>query len=510
MRRFLRGVAGVCALASCAQDRPFPTQTPVFDADVAPILTARCATCHGEPSPAAGWSVTSFLRAIGCVMPSGAPATLPAGGSAPILAALDTSPHQDLLSKPERTALAEWVSRATPQFRNGVHDPGVADPRSSSFHGALLRSTRWAVMLDPQNPDACGRCHDGAPTRPAQVTYPAPGAPACTSCHDQPGGALACSTCHGSGSLAYPPRDPCFFPRDAPNAGAHAAHVEPSADLPGGLACATCHPVPGDPVIGGFHGNGSVEIIFDSRVVGADGSYDRVTQTCAVSCHDRGGARPRLRWSETTPVGCGDCHGSPPNGHFPGACNRCHQEANAAGTALTGGPLHLNGEVDLGDGSGRCGACHGKGDSPWPGTGAHPAHQNPTLTVSLDCTNCHIVPSTVLDPVHLDGTVHVIFAGLAVARGSSPSWGGASCADVACHGAHLPDPAAVPAWGDPTGGQGACGACHGIPPSAHTPSIDCSRADCHGSEVTNGADGAPSITPQGKALHIDGIIESAR
>jgi predicted CxxxxCH...CXXCH cytochrome family protein len=180
------------------------------------------------------------------------------------------------------------------------------------------------------------------------------------------------------------------------------------------------------------------------------------------------------------------------------------------GTALTGGSLHLNGRVDLGNGSGQCGACHGTGDSPWPMTAAHPAHQNATLTVPLDCTNCHVVPSTILDPAHLDGTAHVTFSGLAVARGSTPTWDGARCADVACHGANLPDPAAIPAWNDTSGGQAACGACHGIPPSAHTPSTDCNRADCHGSEVTLDVHGAPSITTAGKTLHIDGTIESAR
>jgi predicted CxxxxCH...CXXCH cytochrome family protein len=268
--------------------------------------------------------------------------------------------------------------------------------------------------------------------------------------------------------------------------------------------------VPGDSVVGGLHGNGSVEIVFDPKVVGGEASYDRTTQTCAVSCHDRGGARPRLRWTDTTPLGCGDCHGSPPSGHFPGACNNCHAEANTTGTALTGGPLHLNGKVDLGDGSGNCGACHGSGDSPWPTTSAHPAHQNPTLTSPLACENCHVVPTTVLDPVHLDGTVHVTFAALALARGSSPSWDGMRCASVACHGANLADPAAIPTWNDPTNAQAACGACHGIPPTNHTPSTDCNRADCHGSEVSLGADGSASITTAGKALHIDGIIESAR
>ena len=68
-----------------------------------------------------------------------------------------------------------------------------------------------------------------------------------------------------------------------------------------------------------------------------------------------------------------------------------------------------NGKVDLGNGSGLCGACHGSGDSPWPSTAAHAAHQNPTLAESLACSSCHVVPAAILDPGHLDGMVTVTF-----------------------------------------------------------------------------------------------------
>jgi predicted CxxxxCH...CXXCH cytochrome family protein len=498
-------------LTSCSQDRATVAAAPVFDTDVAPILEAHCVSCHGGANPAGGWTASTFLGAIGCVADSGAPATLPASSAAPIVAALDTSPHRGLLSDAERSTLVAWVAAGTPEFEDGVHDPGVGDPRSSAFHGTGLRAARWAPMLNAGDPNACGRCHDGTPSgAPPGVTSSAPGAPSCTSCHDQPGGALACSTCHGSGTLAYPPRDRCFFPGDAANAGAHAAHAQPSEALPAGVACSTCHPMPGEPVIGGYHGNGSVEVTFDPKVVVGEASFDRATETCAVYCHDQGGKRPRPTWTETTPMGCADCHGSPPASHYAGACSNCHAEANRAGTALTGGPLHLNGNVDLGNGSGLCGACHGTGNSPWPTTGAHAAHQSPTISEPAACADCHVVPSTILDPVHLDGTVHVTFSGLATARASFPTWDGSRCSEVACHGANLADPAAVPAWNDTSGAQAKCGACHGIPPTDHTPSTDCNRADCHGSEVSLGTNGMPSITPSGLALHVDGIIESAR
>jgi predicted CxxxxCH...CXXCH cytochrome family protein len=373
-----------------------------------------------------------------------------------------------------------------------VHPQGIVDPSSDQWHGKLLRDARYAPMIDANDPNACGRCHDGAPAKPAGVTFAAPGAPACTTCHSQPAGVLDCSTCH-----------------DVSKTGAHAAHVSPSPSRATGLACGTCHPTPGPDIFGGMHVDGQVEVIFDTALVAPEASYSRDQGTCAVSCHDRGGARPRLAWSERGPLSCGDCHRSPPAGHFVGACTGCHREANAEGTALTLGPLHVNGKVDLGDGSGKCGACHGRtDDDPWPTTGAHASHEAPSLAAPFECTSCHRVPRTLLEVGHLDGVVEVTFGVHAVDRGASPSWDGATCTSVACHGANLVDPpAVVPTWKDTSGAARACGACHGIPPTQHSPSKQCGRAECHGSEVVPDAQGAPTITASGKALHVNGVID---
>jgi predicted CxxxxCH...CXXCH cytochrome family protein len=499
--------AAACSalVAACSQDRA-RAPAPVYDVDVAPIFQAHCVQCHGDTNPAAGWSATSFLGAIACVVPSGAPATLPTDDRAPVLTALGVAPHVGLLGTADLATVTSWVAGGTPAFASDVHDPSIIDPRSTGFHGAILSASHWSQMLDPGDPNACGRCHDGTLSRPADVTSAAPGAPACTSCHDQPGGILACSTCHGSGVDAYPPRDPCFFPGDV--GGAHAAHVQPSPEKAGGVPCSTCHPVPGNPVIGGLHGDGIVEVTFDPTQVPGEATYDSTSGACAVYCHAQGGTHPSVSWTEAAfPVTCQDCHLSPPAAHYTGPCSGCHGDANGAGTALVGDSLHLDGQVDLGNGSGLCGACHGTGDSPWPTTAAHPAHQNPTITEPLACSSCHVVPATILDPVHLDGTVHITFSGLATSRGAEPVWSGTQCTNVACHGANLAGPAAVPAWDDTSGAQARCGACHGIPPIDHTPSTSCNRSDCHGSEITLLASGAPIISASGLALHIDGIVE---
>lgn len=511
-RALLCGLAPlVCAaLFGCSSDRTTTAPPLAFDTDVAPILRAHCVSCHAGPTAAAGWDATTFLTALGCVAPSGAPATLPSDARAPLLSALGTSPHTGLLDAHDRAALDAWVAAGARAFTGTVHTPDIIDPRAGGFHGALLREKHWSPMLDPNDPGACGRCHEGTPVRPAGVTVAAPGAPACTTCHAEPQGVLACPTCHGSGARSYPPRDLCFFPGDATAGGAHAAHVQGSAARPGGYACSTCHPNPPAEVIGAQHGNGIVDVVFDPNVVAAGGTYDATSGSCTVSCHHVGGARPTPAWSETAKMGCSDCHGSPPANHFPGSCNNCHAEANAQGTALSGGPLHLNGTVDLGDGSGRCGACHGHGDDPWPSTAAHPAHHSPSLSAPVACTNCHAVPQTILDSTHLDGTVHVTFGGLAAARGATPRWDGRSCASVACHGANLADPVSAPQWTDTSGAPSKCGACHGVPPSQHTTSTSCGWSNCHGSEVGETPSGTPLLTPSGLALHVNGVIDVNR
>jgi predicted CxxxxCH...CXXCH cytochrome family protein len=258
----------------------------------------------------------------------------------------------------------------------------------------------------------------------------------------------------------------------------------------------------------GLHGNGGVEIVFDERMVGAHPSYDRMTGACAVVCHDRGGARARPTWGDAMAMRCNDCHGAPPAQHYPGACNRCHFEVDANGSALIATKLHLNGRVDLGDGSGACGACHGSGDDAWPKTSAHSAHAAPTVTTPTACDACHNVPRALGDPGHMDGVVQIAFAGRAVDRGARPTWDGRSCQTVACHGAELVDaPPVVPTWSDTSGVARNCDSCHRLPPTGHTASGGCDRAECHGSEVVR-TGGLLTISESGKLIHINGAIDT--
>jgi predicted CxxxxCH...CXXCH cytochrome family protein len=482
----------VTALFACTSARTDTTEAPTYRDDVGELLRAKCAGCHAGAAPPAGWAADNYGPAVGCIA-SGASAIAPAGDRpAPIVAALARPDHVTLLTPDERSRLERWVAGGAPSTRGGAHPRAFFDPRSPDSHGNFLRAKRYAPMLDASDGDACGRCHDGVPIKPGGFAFAAPGATACTSCHDEPGGTLGCGTCHGAPGKLYPPRDPCFHPEAAADR-SHAPHAGPTVTHADGLACSTCHPQPAAGVLGGTHADGFVEVWFDYARAGRDARFDPATKACAGTCHARGGARPAVTWNEAlaSPMTCNDCHRSPPPNHYQGACTSCHREANANGTALSAPKLHVNGRVDLGDGSGTCGACHGQGDSPWPSTGAHPAHAAPAEAKPVACETCHDVPGPGDRHPVGRGAAAVRLLGLAANGGRRATYDPATktCAGTYCHegsGASRP----APRWTDGPAAR-ACGACHASPPpSPHPATSACEQ--CHG--------------PRTNATHVDGFV----
>jgi len=512
--RIVAGTAALCA--ACAEVRPVASVAPTFERDVRPTLEARCGQCHGARRPAAGWSASRFTDVIACV-PASTDGGVPDAGAWPsrLAAALARPDHQGLLDDAQRALIARWIAAGAPAARGAMHPPGFSDPRSADFHARSLRSQRWAPMLDATRAEACGRCHEGSPARPAGVTGAAGDAPSCTSCHEQPGGPLSCGTCHGDGERATPPRDPCLFPGTSPSAGAHEAHLRASPLHASPFTCETCHPSRTADFTGA-HGDGVVDLAFDAERAGDGGTYDPATRTCTVGCHRQGGARPTPAWNELGPMRCNDCHSSPPANHPRGECVACHAEPDATGSSLRPGPLHLNARVDLGNGNGTCTACHGRtGDmDPWPDTGSHAAHRAPSGGAPVACATCHTVPTRTEDPSHFEAAPRaaVRLTGAAGARGARPMYDTTtrSCAEVACHGAGLAGTRAdVPTWGDPSGVARRCGQCHGVPPAPpHTTRTDCASLICHGGEVALSPSG-PVITAAGRALHQNGVIDYA-
>ncbi len=496
-------MAAAVLVLGCAESPEATARPPVYHPEARAVLEARCAACHAGPSAPGGWRAGTFLDAVGC----GAADPAPDGGlDARILRALDRPDHHDRVSPAERALLTAWVRGGAQARIGGVHDPGFGDPRAAAFHAGALRSSRWSLMFDPGAPNACGRCHDGSPTRPLGVTRGSPGATACTSCHAGADGTLGCNTCHrvdGAAGAAG-----CSDPRDDRSRGAHPAHLSPDLRRQG-LTCDSCHPPRRADLRSGEHGDGVVQVVFDTDRAGAGARYDRAEGTCTVACHNRGGTRPTPGWRDGGPLGCGSCHGAPPRDHYPGRCSTCHAEANDTGTALRPGPLHMNGRVDVGDGSGDCSSCHGRDGTGWPDVAGHTLHRTGARSRPVVCSSCHVVPARVDSPGHLNGVVEVVFSGPALLRGARPTWQGGACADVACHGAGLITPGPVLRW-DHGSSAPSCGGCHGTPPPApHPAERTCASVLCHGAGVAPSQSGLV-ITEAGRRQHIDGVVQFGR
>lgn len=503
---FLLCLAGMLA---CQKERELAPADVVYEGDIAELLRARCARCHGADDAREHYRVDSYASVLSCPDTSPALRAIDDGPDGPaLLAALERSDHAQILDASERARLERWLQTGAGLRHSAVHSAQILSSRSPQWHGKLASVDRYGPLLRAEHAAACGRCHAGAPVRPAEVKHAAPNATACTACHDQPEGVLACGTCHGDGrARAYPPRDPCLFGAKTPDA--HRAHLESGRSTARELACTTCHPA-ADGGLSGQHANGVVDVVFDAELAGPDARYDASAGQCSVACHTRGGALEKPTFRDPGPLTCNDCHRSPPERHYGGACSQCHPGVNASGNELSDTRLHLNGRVDLGDASGTCSACHGKDGDPMPRTASHLLHRNTLLTRPIACNECHVVPEDVNSAGHLDqGDVtpaDVTFGPRARAREQEPSYDERGCRQVACHGSGLPERIErALAWEAPASAQ--CGGCHGTPPKLDHPAAgSCAAAQCHGSEVTLAGE-PPAITELGRAQHIDGEID---
>ncbi len=501
----LAAAIGPLAIAGCGEVREATVHAADWELDLRPVLDARCAACHAGDAPAAGWSVARYTDALACIEPGDGGV----GVAARLRRALARDDHAAYVDARVRSAVDAWIAGGAAPRRGVMHDPGIVDPRSPSFHGRALRAARWAPMLDGTRQDACGRCHDGAPARPATVRVgaAAAGATACTTCHTAAAGALDCATCHGEGVAPWPGAT-CLTPPSGRPVGAHARHVLAGAALLQPLACEGCHPARDvTQLAAGAHGDGVVDVRFDARA-GDGARYDAATGACSVVCHTVATSAPP-RWGQTQTVGpCTGCHATPPRDHWAGPCTTCHADVNATGTAFVGARFHLNGRVDLGDGSGTCAACHGRDGDPLPRDATHQAHRGTQVTTMVQCSECHAVPATVTAPGHLEdrGAGDLRFGARATARSSPARFEAGACASIACHGEGLiARRETTVSW---RGGAlpRDCSGCHGAPPpQPHTASPSCEIASCHGSEVER-VDGALRIRDVGRAAHIDGFV----
>jgi predicted CxxxxCH...CXXCH cytochrome family protein len=416
--------------------------------------------------------------------------------------------------------LNQWIVECRlAYFDSPMHGGGVLNPNDKTeFHGTELKRSHWDL-------EACARCH-GADFAGGKASA------SCLNCHTN--GPTACQTCH----------------RSDPVSGAHLTHSKaPVTERPS--RCNDCHRVPlvwnepghlftadGRPV--------ERAVVTFGAAASVDGGipmWDGVGCS-SVACHGGGfddtqARQPRPQWVNPTPATtqCNSCHGTPPSNHGPEQrCELCHARVAASGLTLIDKIRHLDGVVDVGNGSGTCAACHADGKTiPFADTegstdtslvtvGAHDSHLHAphALSAPMACGECHRIPLQVMDPGHIDNMPPAqVFPsdgqhGLAWADNTTPAFDPATVTCTTyCHGGgeKLQRDTSVsisraPRWTDVGSGAASCARCHGIPPqdNAHTAEMTLNGCvECHAGAVDEF--GRVLFAPNGASLHINGVID---
>ncbi|HTR55821.1 MAG TPA: CxxxxCH/CxxCH domain-containing protein [Kofleriaceae bacterium] len=400
----------------------------------------------------------------------------------------------------------------------------------------------------------CGKCH---PTMTAgnntTITYPAKHIDGNVDViDDQP-----CNTCHGDATATpvagdnlvnAPPVDTTGgMSTSLRGVGAHQAHMGPST-WRAPISCGECHTVPTSLLSIGHVDHPLPAYVKFGNLAGTASSWNG--STCSgVYCHGAtlsdggvaaGGSATKPVWTtvDGSQSQCGSCHGLPPPTPAHASvtagdldCGKCHDQTMTAGQpgVITNPALHIDGAVEVNTDQ-PCNQCHGSAGTPTSngaainappkdtlgntatntrGVGAHQSHLTPSSLFfkQVLCQDCHTVPAAVNSVGHIDHPLpaYVIFSTRA---GSSPTWNGATCANVYCHGATLSDGSAgaggaatSPIWAKVDGSQAQCTSCHGNPPPApHPQQSDCGT--CH-NDVTPGA----PTTFSDPTRHIDGNLD---
>jgi predicted CxxxxCH...CXXCH cytochrome family protein len=473
-----------CSTAfACAKEREreLASDCPSWREEIAPLVTARCTSCHSGPEAEGQYDLESYLGALGSGTDERSNA-IAGDDTSRIIEALEEEIHFNFSDA--RPMIESWVDDCElSYFRSSFHTGGIMNPSSDDFHGELIARVSFDLA-------ACARCHgeDFAGGKAGS---------SCLGCH--PEGPTSCATCHG----------------DGPASGAHRAHL--STRISRAIGCEACHVVPAD-----YRDPGHLDPPPAELRIGVGGAYALEGARCTnVYCH--GASEPS--WYDEGGRGCGACHGAPPLDHAdpsPESCGNCHASTRAGQIARP--ERHIDGKVDLGTGGSGCDGCH---DLP-PPSGAHLSHAEAPrrLSAPVGCTACHVMPSALHDLGHIDSPAPAEVFPEAIARTSTAFFGAAqpiwdraasTCREAYCHGGgplfsdeSSPGIVRAPVWTSSASSSLYCGSCHGVPPidDAHQPDWtlrDCSR--CHGSVD---ASGYPIVTGPSEAKtsrHINGRVD---
>lgn len=496
--------------AGCTDPRDEEPAGPTWEADIAPLLSARCTSCHSGESPEGDYSLDSYPE----LLEGGTdevPNAIAGDPGSRLLTVLAEPGHQEFLADEPGAAelLRRWVVDERLAFFNSVvHPPGFVNPADPDFHGREIAEAGWDFS-------ECQSCH-------GQNYAGGTARSSCLDCH--PGSPEACSTCHGTGALGGP--SPSLGSEEA--LGAHREHLR-ATTIAERVECNECHVVPETMRdTGHLDGDNRAEVTFGERASarGASPAYELTTRTCSdVACHGsgiEGGTVPEPVWNQGEEAGaCGACHGLPPAVTSSGAphppvqsCEACHPTAGPALTIIQP-ELHVNGIVDVSSVVAGCSGCHSGPGDPLPfrdtsgnttptslTVGAHDRHLAPgTFSDGVGCGDCHPVPASLGDPGHIDGPpAEVIFA-----TGTGFDRTTLTCV-AGCHGSDLAGGAPEsPVWNDPNV-EVVCGSCHEIPPpvlrsgAPHPPAGEC--GSCHGQVIDE------LFQWVNKSLHVNGQVET--
>ncbi len=390
------------------------------------------------------------------------------------------------------------------QGRSATSEPSVG------AHSAHVAAGPMAGALD------CGECHP----KPADLRSPGhlngkvdiawgerASAWGVTPSYDASAGTCTVA-CHGVALGGGSAPRPVWTMVDGTEARCGACHGLPPDGHPA-LAdgatlgtCAVCHAETVRPegtidVATGAHVNGQPDGFaghpagwMDTSNPGFHGLAAAQGLEACLRCH---AAQPPAQVAAVT---CSACHDALAGGDWTTTCNTCHgSAANAAP------PRDTRGDTSTAS----------------PGVGAHQSHVAAAhgLAAPLDCTACHVKPSSVTSAGHLDGAVTIAFGALAGSNGATPAYDGAAgTCSVYCHGATLSGGSSPrPLWTRVDGSQAQCGSCHGVPPAA-LPSpahpsylLQAPCVGCHPATATV-VSGQDAIVPGG-GVHLNGSAEAA-
>jgi predicted CxxxxCH...CXXCH cytochrome family protein len=517
------------------------------DADPHASEVTRCATCHGDPEregdyleraapprDMSGASETNFpgVGAHQIHLRAGADHGPVACQECHVVPDSTDAPGHDDSARP---AEITFGALARTGERQPQYDAAVKTCESSYCHGSA--KPLWTEPRDK----ACGTCHDLPPAAPH------PQSDKCSACHGEVIDAERkfihperhvdgvvdyvagdCQICHGNADNAAPPLD--TLGNEATTArgvGAHQAHLA-GGQFGRPLACSECHVVP-EQVEDPTHVDAAPAEVFLSGIAQTGGrapQWEASSATCTDSwCHSPSDSdqHPSPVWNAAAQdTGCQTCHGAPPPAPHPqmSNCSHCHGDVVADDNeTILDRELHVNGHVDVSfDQS--CNSCHGdKNAAPpldvagnettaAPGVGAHQSHlANTGRARPVPCSDCHVVPQSVLAAGHMDSDrpAELTFSGAATANGATPSYQGGTCQNTACHGAVLSEGPSggsntAPTWTVVDGTQAACGACHALPPPPPHP---LPTYPCHQCHFNLNADDVTFNRPD---LHVDGKV----